>query len=135
MATVNQAGAIVFRRDAGELRVLIVTAKQNPHHWIFPKGHIEPGETAEAAAVREAYEEAGVSGTIVASAGSSSFAAGRDTVVVEYFILATADAGGEREGRRLAWCACDEALAHLTFDDARQLLARAWPVMAQSSYR
>jgi 8-oxo-dGTP pyrophosphatase MutT (NUDIX family) len=46
VATVVQAGAIVFKRDVGELRVLIVTAKQNPSYWIFPKGHIEPGETA-----------------------------------------------------------------------------------------
>jgi len=108
--------------------VLIVTARQNPHHWIFPKGHIEPGETAEAAALREAEEEAGVTGTIARNAGSVSFVAGRDTIVVEYFLLAAANAGGEREGRRLAWCTVDEALNRLTFEDARQLLAKSLPL-------
>jgi 8-oxo-dGTP pyrophosphatase MutT (NUDIX family) len=135
VATVNQAGAIVFRRDAGELRVLVVTAKQNPHYWIFPKGHIERGETAEAAAVREAEEEAGVTGTPAGSVGSLSFTAGRDTIVVEYFVVAATNRGDAREGRRLAWCTHDEALERLTFDDARQLLRKAWPVMDATSDR
>lgn len=128
MATVHQAGAIAFRHQAGEPHVLIVTAKRNPQHWIFPKGHVERGETAEAAALREAEEEAGVTGTIVRRAGSASFVAGRDTVVVEYFLIAAADAGGAREGRRLAWCTVDEALSRLTFEDARRLLASSLPL-------
>lgn len=125
MATVKQAGAIVFRREAGELRILIVTARQNPDHWIFPKGHIERGETAEAAALREAEEEAGVTGTLAGRVGSLSFAAGSDTIVVEYFAVAAANSGEAREGRRLAWCTYDEALHRLTFDDARPLLTSA----------
>jgi 8-oxo-dGTP pyrophosphatase MutT (NUDIX family) len=128
VATVNQAGAIAFRHQDGELRVLIVTAKQNPKHWIFPKGHIERGETAAAAALREAEEEAGVTGTILRSAGTMSFAAGSDTIVVEHFLMAAANAGGEREGRRLAWCTLDEALSRLTFEDARQLLSNSLPL-------
>jgi len=50
----------VVRLDADASRVLVVTASNNPGHWILPKGHIEPGETAEAAAVQvvglEAHE-------------------------------------------------------------------------------
>src|SRR6266581_8238617 len=34
--------------------------------WSLPKGHIEAGETAEQAAVREVEEETGISGEIVA---------------------------------------------------------------------
>jgi 8-oxo-dGTP pyrophosphatase MutT (NUDIX family) len=56
---VRQAGAIVFRTDDQGLRFLIVRAKQNPADWIFPKGHIEPGESAAAAALREARERLG----------------------------------------------------------------------------
>lgn len=133
MATVNQAGAIAFRHQAGDLRVLIVTAKQNPGHWIFPKGHIERGETAAAAALREAEEEAGVTGTIGGSVGSLSFTLEDDTIVVEYFLLAATNGGEAREGRRLAWCGQDEALEQLTFDDSRQLLRKAWPMMERTS--
>ena len=119
----------MFRHDAGALRVLVVTAKRNPQQWIFPKGHIEPGETAEAAALREAEEEAGVTGTIVGSVGSLSFTLEGDIIVVEYVVVAAANSGDVREGRRLAWCSRDEALEQLTFDDARQLLRKAWPMM------
>jgi 8-oxo-dGTP pyrophosphatase MutT (NUDIX family) len=125
----------VFRRDAGTLRVLIVTARQNPRDWIFPKGHIERGETAEAAALREAEEEAGVTGTLVGRAGSSSFTSGRDTIVVEYFVVAATNSGEPREGRRLAWRTHDEALERLTFDDARELLRKASPIIERYRWR
>ena len=36
--------------------------------WGIPKGHIEPNETAEATAIREAWEEAGLVGTITREA-------------------------------------------------------------------
>ncbi|WFU86377.1 NUDIX hydrolase [Rhizobium sp. CC1099] len=32
--------------------------------WGLPKGHIEPGENSRAAAQREAFEEAGVTGVV-----------------------------------------------------------------------
>ena len=37
--------------------------------WCLPKGHVEAGETLEAAAVREVFEETGISGHIVAPLG------------------------------------------------------------------
>ena len=66
MAFVDQAGAIIVSNGSdGAPLTLLVTAKRNPDHWVFPKGHVEPGETLEVAARREAEEEAGVSGHIV----------------------------------------------------------------------
>lgn len=38
--------------------------------WTFPKGHIERGETREAAAQREVLEEAGVHATVIDSVGN-----------------------------------------------------------------
>jgi 8-oxo-dGTP pyrophosphatase MutT (NUDIX family) len=53
------AGGIVFRRnkEGGVEMLLIQDAKDR---WTIPKGHIEEGETAEAAARREIGEEAGL---------------------------------------------------------------------------
>ncbi len=44
-------------------RVLLVSSRRNGG-WGLPKGHVEPGETSQGAAAREAYEEAGVIGAI-----------------------------------------------------------------------
>jgi 8-oxo-dGTP pyrophosphatase MutT (NUDIX family) len=41
--------------------------------WSLPKGHIEPGETAEQTAVREIAEETGADGEVVAKLGSLSY--------------------------------------------------------------
>jgi len=55
MARVIQAGAITMRGK----KVLIVRAKKNPLDWIFPKGHVERGESLAETACRELAEEAG----------------------------------------------------------------------------
>lgn len=39
----------------------IVVVSQNGNSWSLPKGHIDPGEDAQAAAVREIKEESGIS--------------------------------------------------------------------------
>jgi 8-oxo-dGTP diphosphatase len=51
--------AVIFRGDA----VLLVQRAGGPWRglWSLPGGHIEPGETARAAAVREVREETGLS--------------------------------------------------------------------------
>lgn len=56
MSHTESAGGVVL--DAGG-RVLVVS--QHGTSWSLPKGHIEAGEDALAAARREIYEESGVS--------------------------------------------------------------------------
>ena len=51
------AGAVVFRRGERGIRILILRAYKN---WDFPKGMVEPGEEALAAARREVAEETGL---------------------------------------------------------------------------
>jgi 8-oxo-dGTP diphosphatase len=55
----TSAGGVVFRRtDEGFVVLLIRDAYRN---WGFPKGHLEEGEDAAAAALREIEEETGLS--------------------------------------------------------------------------
>ena len=49
------------------------TDRQGRLLWSLPKGHIEAGETAEQAAVREVQEETGIAGVIVAELGTIDF--------------------------------------------------------------
>jgi 8-oxo-dGTP pyrophosphatase MutT (NUDIX family) len=127
MPTFKQAGAIVVRPEKGELRVLLVTARRNPGNWIFPKGHVESGETLKAAAVREAREEGGVNGKVVAAAGKMVFEFGENTFRVHYFVVRTSDSGRPREGRKQRWLKYKQALRRLTFDETKDLLRAAWP--------
>lgn len=56
------AGTIVLRDIDGQLKVALAHHKRGSHKrpWVLPKGHVEPGETFEEAALRETHEEAGL---------------------------------------------------------------------------
>lgn len=57
----DQYGALAWRRHMGEPEYLLVTSRRT-RRWIFPKGSADPGESPAEAALREATEEAGVTG-------------------------------------------------------------------------
>ena len=52
---IEGAGGVVFDADR---RVLLI--RQRDGSWVFPKGHVDPGEDPLTAALREVEEEAGV---------------------------------------------------------------------------
>lgn len=54
------AGGIVFRTTNNDQDIEILLIQDSKGRWTIPKGHIEPGETAKQAAIREIGEEAGL---------------------------------------------------------------------------
>jgi predicted NUDIX family NTP pyrophosphohydrolase len=66
---VKSAGILLYRRAGGALEVLLAHpggpfwARRDDGAWTIPKGLIEPGETAAAAAAREFLEELGTAAT------------------------------------------------------------------------
>ncbi|MBI5513722.1 MAG: NUDIX domain-containing protein [Deltaproteobacteria bacterium] len=111
---------MVARADGGAVRYLLVRARRNPTWWIFPKGHIEVGETWEDAALRETAEEAGVEALPGAFLGVLDVAGQR----VAYYLLRPLGElpSAERERR---WCDYDEAASLLALPALRAVLARA----------
>lgn len=131
MLLIRQSGAIVVRLDKDEPRVLLVTGRRNPKRWIFPKGHIEKGETAEEAALREAREEAGVVAKPIGPAGVLEYRFLGAGFRVEYFLaVLKREAGPPEKGRTRDWCTLEEALELLRFKNTRKLLRKAWRQLA-----
>lgn len=61
----------VAARVVRDGKVLLVQEASGRHQgrWGLPKGHVESGESPEAAAVRELHEETGLDGTVIGLAG------------------------------------------------------------------
>jgi 8-oxo-dGTP pyrophosphatase MutT (NUDIX family) len=125
---ITQAGAIAFKLGEASPMVLLVRAKKNPSHWIFPKGHVEPGETLEETAARELCEEAGVEGEVVRRAGELEFQLDGNSYHVTYFLLRyLATKGGGEAGRDPRWCTVEEALRIVSFPDMKDMLKQMIP--------
>src|SRR5689334_10978246 len=57
--TIRQAAALPLRQG----RICLITSR-NGKRWVIPKGWIEPGQTAGETALQEAWEEAGLVGSL-----------------------------------------------------------------------
>ncbi|WP_375498005.1 NUDIX hydrolase [uncultured Jatrophihabitans sp.] len=116
------------------------TDRQGRLLWSLPKGHIEAGETAEQAAVREVEEETGIAGVIVAELGTIDFwfvAEGRriHKTVQHYLMRRT---GGELsdadlEVDEVAWVPLPDIRAQLAYPDERGLVDTAGRLLADSA--
>lgn len=63
----TQVGAVPYVLEDGVPVFLLVTSRRTGR-WIFPKGACRSGEAAPSCAAREAFEEAGVEGTVTGGA-------------------------------------------------------------------
>lgn len=132
----KQAAALPFRvlpgvaNLAGEaIDVLLVTSRDTGR-WVLPKGNIEAGETASAAAAREAAEEAGASGVVSDTAlGSYRYAkrdSANDNLDVVVFALKVRDLARnwpERKERERQWFSLKVAAAMVEETDLSALIA------------
>jgi len=125
MSHVAQAGALAVRRHGSDPEVLVARSKKNPVEWIFPKGHIERGETAAQAAIRELQEETGVVGEVVRPIGVSAFSSDQGEVEISYFLVRFIGTAPASESRQIQWVKFDEARRLVTFADGPRLLDAA----------
>ena len=122
---VEGAGGVVFNED-GEVLVI----RHRKGEWVFPKGHVEDGETMVDTAIREVAEEAGVPARCEDPSASwtTDYVNPRGQYrKITWFLLET-DANEPTMREALfpegAFLDPSEALERLTFDEDRNLLRR-----------
>jgi len=106
-------------------RYLLVEARGRRGRWVFPKGHVEDGETAADAARREVAEEAGVRARPVKRLRRVAQKQRGETIFIAYFLMAYAGPTTPSEDRRIRWLAFDEAVEALDLGKSRRLLRSA----------
>lgn len=119
----RSAGGLVIRED----EVLLV--KDRYGRWTLPKGHVEPGETDEEAALREIREETGVRGKILRPLGVTRYVFGkgkrRVAKTVVYYEVAYVDgevAPQKGEILEAQWVPMEKMVEMVDYDNVRQLL-------------
>jgi len=128
----RSAGGIVYRVQDGAPRVLLI--RDSYRNWGFPKGHVQAGEDEADAALREVREETGLDDlTMRGDAGTIDwYFRFRGRLVhktCRFFVMEAQHARTKpqkEEGITVCrWVSADEALALLSYDNAREVLRRA----------
>jgi 8-oxo-dGTP pyrophosphatase MutT (NUDIX family) len=123
-SVIYQAAVLPIRGD----QLCLITSRSS-RSWGLPKGGIEHGETGPAAALREAWEEAGLQGKI--SGGALGICLYRKDVRICHVTLypmevvrASTRWPEDRERYRL-WLPCDEAVKAIHQPAMRALSSKA----------
>lgn len=128
----TSAGGVIYRWRGEVPHILLI--RDSYQHWGFPKGHLERGETPDRAALREVREETGL-GDLVLGPRLQTIdwffrAGGRLIHKFCHFYLIEAPTGETMPQAEEGITACDwvpieEALAQISYDNARDVLRSA----------
>lgn len=132
--TPTHAGTVVFQRN-GDQTLFLVISSSNGLHWVLPNGHIDPGESAETAALRELHEEAGILGELIQSLGIQHYEKQGKEAVSQYFLARAVQTVATDEQRVLRWEEERAALDLLSFQPTRSALLQAAEVLRQFEQR
>lgn len=133
----SSAGGVVFRVAEG--RPLFLLIRDRYGNWGFPKGHLERGERADSAALREVMEETGLRAVSVLGAIETiewrfRF---RGTLILKncQFFLMESTAAATKPQRsegitNCRWVTLDDAQKMIRYDNARDVLRHAHEMLS-----
>ena len=132
----TSAGGVVYRVHQGEPMFLLI--RDSYRNWGFPKGHLEPDEAPQTAALREVQEETGLEGITVDGAIETiewyfRFRGRLVHKVCHFFLMQTASerTTPQRDEGITAcrWARFDDAVRMVSYDNARAVLTRAFDMV------
>ena len=129
----------MFRRDDGNVELALAArrTKRGELAWGLPKGLIEPGESPEAAALREVQEETGLQADIEEDLGEISYfyvwSGVRVAKRVRFFLMRAT--GGDvslhdHEMEDVRWFPLQQAVKKATFKGEREILQRTTEILS-----
>ena len=135
--TETSAGGVVVRLDQPQPLFLLI--RDSYRNWGFPKGHIEPSEPPEAAALREVGEETGLTdlvlrGMIEKIDWHFRFRGQLIHKVCHFFLIQTGEAATSPQHAEgitaCRWVPFDEAESLISYANAREVLRHAQAMVA-----
>jgi 8-oxo-dGTP pyrophosphatase MutT (NUDIX family) len=134
--TIQQVCVIPYRRTEDKVEFCLITSLKK-RRWIFPKGIVDPGDTYEQSALKEAHEEAGLHGQLVGGPLGQFFDAkwgARLIVKVVLMEVNQADATWpETDVRQRQWLDYDAAQGLLARRELKSFLHRAKKSLTQDA--
>ncbi len=137
MITEKSCGAVVFTKENGHIKYVIIRSKEG--FYGFPKGHMEGTETEIQTALREVAEETGLSVDIVGrfrTEDSYPFHRNGETrrKHIVYFLAEYSDQtlrAQETELSSIDLMDFDTAISAFQFDSSKRILAEAHAFLMQ----
>lgn len=132
----TSAGGLVVDTELMAAAIIGRVDRKGRMIWSFPKGHLEAGETAEEAAIREVFEETGLRAAVSAPLGTIAFwfmlDGKRIHKTVHHFLL-IAEPGelsdADVEVDAIEWIPLSDVAARLAYPDERRLLPKAFEIL------
>ncbi len=121
----NQSGVIPYRKKENQLEVLLITSIKNKK-WIIPKGYIEFNLTPFESAKKEAYEEAGVTGsneTIELGSYSIKKSIGQQNIkVFSMEVIKILEDYPEKNLRKRKWFSINDAASNISLPEVSPMI-------------
>ncbi|CAN5745446.1 NUDIX hydrolase [soil metagenome] len=128
----TSAGGVIYRWRSDTPLILLI--RDAYEHWGLPKGHLEKGETPDAAALREVEEETGLTDLVLGPRLQTInwFFRAKGRLIHKYchFYLIESPSGEtipqEEEGiTACSWVPLGVAVDQISYDNAREVLLTA----------
>lgn len=133
----KSCGTVVYHKKNKGYEFLLLHYPEG--HWDFPKGHVEEGESETETAIRELAEETGIKDGKIQHGFREPmhyFFRNNDNLIsknVIFFLVEASDQDVEisHEHQNFLWLSYKEAYKKITFDNAKEILKKAFEFLTR----